>query len=186
MFFVCNSTLKTWKCAALRSLGVASIWGRGFAEWNSLRKGLAVTLYFLWGRRLPPRLNWILPSSGLVCRVRWFETDVSGLVSIEAWNVGSNHLTPRTNPEDGRTLFFCTRRNTKRGTSGALPLLLAVVTPCAGVITACHKCVFRALLPCRSNTRLITRFRNSVWFRLISVFKRLINSTIWEQTALTG
>jgi hypothetical protein len=29
--------------------------------------------------RLPPRLNLILPSSGLLRSVRWFETDVSGL-----------------------------------------------------------------------------------------------------------
>jgi hypothetical protein len=30
-------------------------------------------------RRLPPRLSWILPSSGLIRGVRWFITDVSGL-----------------------------------------------------------------------------------------------------------
>jgi hypothetical protein len=29
-------------------------------------------------RRLPPWLKWILPSSGLLRGVRWFETDVSG------------------------------------------------------------------------------------------------------------
>ena len=29
--------------------------------------------------RLPSRLKWILPPSGLLCGVRWFETDVSGL-----------------------------------------------------------------------------------------------------------
>ena len=30
------------------------------------------------GRKFPPRLNWILPSSGLLHGVRRFETDVSG------------------------------------------------------------------------------------------------------------
>ena len=30
-------------------------------------------------RRLPPRLDRILPSSGMLRGVRWFETDVSGL-----------------------------------------------------------------------------------------------------------
>ena len=30
-------------------------------------------------RRLPPRLNWILASSGLLRGVKWFETDVLGL-----------------------------------------------------------------------------------------------------------
>jgi hypothetical protein len=29
--------------------------------------------------KLPPRLNWIIPSSGLLLVVRWFGTDVSGL-----------------------------------------------------------------------------------------------------------
>jgi hypothetical protein len=32
------------------------------------------------GRRLPPRLNSILPSSGLLRGVRWFATDVTGLL----------------------------------------------------------------------------------------------------------
>ena len=79
-------------------------------------------------RRLPPRLNRILPSAGLLRGVRWFKTDVSGLpirpifkgqdqdvhVSswtswpLKTWRIRSpetsvlNHLTPRNNPEDGR------------------------------------------------------------------------------------
>jgi hypothetical protein len=36
-------------------------------------------VYHRQDRRLPRRLNWILPSSGLLGGVRWFETDVSGL-----------------------------------------------------------------------------------------------------------
>jgi hypothetical protein len=37
-------------------------------------------------RRLLPQLNWILPSFGLFCGVRWFETDVLGLPSYwTAW-----------------------------------------------------------------------------------------------------
>jgi hypothetical protein len=28
--------------------------------------------------RFPPPLKWILPSSGLLRGIRWFETDVSG------------------------------------------------------------------------------------------------------------
>ena len=43
-------------------------------------------------RRLPPRFNWILPSSGLLCGARWFETDVSELPIARRVN----------NPEDGR------------------------------------------------------------------------------------
>jgi hypothetical protein len=34
---------------------------------------------FFCDGRLPPWLPWILPSSGLLCDLRWFETDVSGL-----------------------------------------------------------------------------------------------------------
>jgi hypothetical protein len=37
-------------------------------------------------RRLPPRLNWILPSSGLIRGVRWFETDVSVLPIDRIYN----------------------------------------------------------------------------------------------------
>ena len=33
----------------------------------------------LRNRRLPPRLSWILSSSGVLRSVRWLETDVSGL-----------------------------------------------------------------------------------------------------------
>ena len=39
----------------------------------------ATTANYLRDRRLPPRLNWILQSSGLLRGVRWFETDVSWL-----------------------------------------------------------------------------------------------------------
>jgi hypothetical protein len=66
--------------------------------------------------RLPPRLNWILPSSGLLRGVSWSETDVSrlpigpifkgplledGTIDSPETSV-SNHLTPRNNPEDER------------------------------------------------------------------------------------
>jgi hypothetical protein len=75
------------------------------------------------GLRLTPRLNWILPSSGLLRDVRWFETDVSGLrigsilnvqaIQEDTWLskvglLGSpetsvlNHLTSRSNSEYGR------------------------------------------------------------------------------------
>ena len=43
-------------------------------------------------RRLPPRLNRILPSSGLLSGVSWFETDVSGLA-------GPLNIVPRDSPE---------------------------------------------------------------------------------------
>jgi hypothetical protein len=76
----------------------------------------------LWGRRLLPRLNWIIPSSGWLRGLRWFETDVSGLptglvftdnVVQAAWSLKteginspvtsvSSHLTPCNNPEDRR------------------------------------------------------------------------------------
>ena len=69
--------------------------------------------------RLPPRLNWIPPSSGL-WGVNWFETDVSGLpvcpilkcpspsfkmgptcsLETSVWNLP----TPRNNPEDGSSV----------------------------------------------------------------------------------
>ena len=74
-------------------------------------------------RRLLLKLNWILPSSGLLFGVRWLETDVLGLPTghifkDEAWRawplkrgpIGSpetsisNHLTLRNNAEDGRIL----------------------------------------------------------------------------------
>ena len=88
--------------------------------------------YKLPDRRLPPRFNWFLQFSGYLCAVRWFETDVSGLfvgpifkgeaVSEEAssWTAcpfkmgpigspetsASNHLTARSNLEDGRINAF--------------------------------------------------------------------------------
>jgi hypothetical protein len=79
------------------------------------------------GRRLPPPLNWILPSCELLRGVRWFETDVSGLsfgpifkgqASLwPAWllKMGPinspetsvlNRLTPRNNPLEGRIQFI--------------------------------------------------------------------------------
>jgi hypothetical protein len=35
--------------------------------------------YAMSDRRIPPRFNWIIRSSGLLRCVKWFETDVSGL-----------------------------------------------------------------------------------------------------------
>ena len=85
---------------------------------------------FLGDHRLPPRLNRILPSSGLLCRARWSETDVSGLpfgpifngrdLQISRWasrtlKVGpigisetsvSDYLAPRNKSEDGRIKFL--------------------------------------------------------------------------------
>jgi hypothetical protein len=37
------------------------------------------TITNLWDHRLPPQLNWILPYSGWLRGVRWFEMGVSGL-----------------------------------------------------------------------------------------------------------
>ena len=60
--------------------------------------------------RFPQRLNWILPSSGLLRGVRWFNIDVSGL-PIEFMSTGpigspetsvSNYVRPRNNPENRR------------------------------------------------------------------------------------
>ena len=64
----------------------------------------------------------ILPSSGLLRDVRWFETDVSGLPigpnfkgqacilemgpMFSPETSISNPLTPRNNPEDGRIRFY--------------------------------------------------------------------------------
>ena len=69
-------------------------------------------------RRLPSRLNRILPSFGLLRGVRWFGTDVSALpvgptfsgrgCPLKMGPTGSpktsvsNDLTPRNNPEGGR------------------------------------------------------------------------------------
>ena len=81
-------------------------------------------------RRLPLPLNWILPSSGLLPGVRWFETDVLGLPNPShlqgsscpkrktAWPLKmgpkgstetsvSNHLTLRNNPGDVRIPTSC-------------------------------------------------------------------------------
>ena len=76
-------------------------------------------------RRLPLRLNRILPSSGLLRGVSWFKTDVLRLTicpifegqtvqeevgPLKMGRLGSpeksvlNPLTPRNNPEDGRKL----------------------------------------------------------------------------------
>ena len=76
--------------------------------------------------QLSPRLDWILPSCGLLRYVRWFETDVSVLpigfifkgqdVQRKKWTLWpltmgpiggpetsvSNQRTPRNNPEDRR------------------------------------------------------------------------------------
>jgi hypothetical protein len=49
------------------------------SEYVNRSIGYVAQQSLLGDRRLPPRLNWILPSSGLIRGVRWFETDVSGL-----------------------------------------------------------------------------------------------------------
>ena len=65
-------------------------------------------------RGVPPWLNWILPTSGLLRCLSWFKSDVSRLPVgpiFNALNMGaigspetsvSSHLTLRNNPEDGR------------------------------------------------------------------------------------
>jgi hypothetical protein len=90
-------------------------------------------------RRLPLRMNWILPPSGLLGGMRLFETDVSGITVSRIFKSQavqearplkmrptalessiSNHLTPRNNPEDGRIqllaplkgLVFCDMMHT--------------------------------------------------------------------------
>ena len=72
-------------------------------------------------RRLPLRLNWILPSSGLLRSVGWFRTDVSGLSVPSSrvsdtwpWKMGPicgpatsvlDQPTLRNDPEDGQIHF---------------------------------------------------------------------------------
>jgi hypothetical protein len=62
--------------------------------------------YKLRDYRLPPQLKRIIPSSGLLCGVRWFDTGVSGLPIGPSSRVNLskklNHRAPRNNPEDGR------------------------------------------------------------------------------------
>ena len=62
--------------------------------------------YQLRDYRLPPQLKRIIPSSGLLCGVRWFDTGVSGLPIGPSSRVNLskklNHRAPRNNPEDGR------------------------------------------------------------------------------------
>jgi hypothetical protein len=59
-------------------------------------------------RRLPLRLNWVLPSSGLL-------RGCPACLALKMGSIGSsetsvsNHQTPRNNPEDGRTQGFHTK-----------------------------------------------------------------------------
>ena len=94
-------------------------WGGGGPKNSPVQR--LPTLSHLRNLRLPPRLNWIPLSSGLLRGVRWSETDVLGLgptfkgpaVQEEAWplkkrQIGNpeksvlDHLTTRNNTEDGR------------------------------------------------------------------------------------
>jgi hypothetical protein len=57
------------------------------------------------GCRFLPRLNWILPSSGLLCGVHWLKTDVSGPVSSPETSV-LNQITQRNNLEEKEFSFY--------------------------------------------------------------------------------
>jgi hypothetical protein len=105
-----------------------SVWWQDDGVWTTPSKRYCT----MRARRPAPHLNWILPSSGLLRGVMWFETDVSGLpicpilkgqgVQEEAWaawpmkmgSLGcpatsvSNDLMPRSNTEDGR-IQYCSR-----------------------------------------------------------------------------
>ena len=50
---------------------------------------------------LPSQFKLVLPSSGLLPGVSWFQTDVSGL-GIGPETSILNNLTPLNNPDDGR------------------------------------------------------------------------------------
>ena len=56
--------------------------------------------FWTWGEQ---KIYWILPSSGLICGVRWFDT-VAEPTGISETSL-SNHLTPLNNQEKGRIHF---------------------------------------------------------------------------------
>ena len=114
-------------------------------------------------RWLPPMLNWILPSSGLLHGVRWFETDVSGLPIGPIFNAQavqdpwhftalrlkmapagspktsvSNHLTPRNNPEYGRIQTWRSQKNA--GQSVSWQILGGKDGRCVGMTTLPPSC----------------------------------------------
>jgi hypothetical protein len=102
------ANLNTFMCRLSRNSGVSAS-----RNPKGLSRPVAGKLYFtlhsttlqtLRDRRLPPRLNWILPSYALLRGIKWVETDVSGLY-LKMRPVGysetsvSNHITQHNNPE---------------------------------------------------------------------------------------
>jgi hypothetical protein len=133
--------------------------------------------------------SWILPSSRLLCGVRWLETDVSGrpvgptfkgeavqdVYSWTSWPLKMgpidtpessvwNHLTARSNPEDGRIQFnrggnlrYC-RKGGVIGRAFGFARYEEEVCAC---VRACHFIGFRVHV-----TRLLT-LRGCVTERMI-------------------
>jgi hypothetical protein len=72
------TVLQTFFCCLTVKLRIT---GYCFSQWSVYSLLIYIqTAQFLRDLRLPPRLNWILPSTELVRCVRWFESDVSGLL----------------------------------------------------------------------------------------------------------